>query len=361
MYDANYVLAFAYVVWNFVFPFMKLAISTILLSNGVVKYASAMTWLGKRKYWCTQYKKNYRGDYGPSSDCTVFSWHPTYGPVMLKVHSVGLNEDQPANVHIMIFGRLGNELMKEIDIADGIRIGELGQQAGRFGVPSFVLHPYRHVDTMINKTMARKILGRLDTFARVSGQYEKLGRNHHTGILLLGDPGLGKSSMVKVIASHMKMDVIFINIQNIFHFSSILSENCIYLFEDIETQLKEISRQARRMLNGDEPPKLNISKILQILDGLKTPNNSIFIMTANTLDAVDERLLRPGRIDHTFNFVKPTREEYATFIADKYSVKKCPTSLLDWADGKNPTVVQLAVANNPNLADLLAECTKKTM
>jgi mitochondrial chaperone BCS1 len=41
---------------------------------------------------------------------------------------------------------------------------------------------------------------------------------------------------------------------------------------------------------------------LNVLDGFSAPENMLFVMTTNKIDALDRALLRPGRIDYKLFF-----------------------------------------------------------
>ena len=43
---------------------------------------------------------------------------------------------------------------------------------------------------------------------------------------------------------------------------------------------------------------VTLSGLLNVLDGFHAPENVIFVMTTNDVDALDAALLRPGRIDY---------------------------------------------------------------
>jgi chaperone BCS1 len=43
---------------------------------------------------------------------------------------------------------------------------------------------------------------------------------------------------------------------------------------------------------------VTLSGLLNVLDGFYAPTNVLFVMTTNHIEALDEALLRPGRIDY---------------------------------------------------------------
>ena len=53
---------------------------------------------------------------------------------------------------------------------------------------------------------------------------------------------------------------------------------------------------------------MTLSGLLNALDGFSAPDNVLFIMTSNQVEALDPALLRPGRIDYRL-YLGPATEE----------------------------------------------------
>ena len=84
----------------------------------------------------------------------------------------------------------------------------------------------------------------------------------------------------------------------------------VILFEDIdcmssgkarsmsceETARAPFPRQAKN--EASNAPGVTLSGLLNVLDGFGAPDNVLFIMTSNRIEALDPALLRPGRIDY---------------------------------------------------------------
>lgn len=150
------------------------------------------------------------------------------------------------------------------------------------------------------------------------------------GFMLYGPPGSGKSSMIKAISNYTKRHIIYLNLNNIKtnrDFMSIMNldeytinntqyiipfNKKIFVFEDIDcmSDIIKIRNQENIIINDDikdnekekkkkedELDKLNLSSILNILDGIIETPNRLIIMTTNHLDVLDPALIRPGRID----------------------------------------------------------------
>ena len=88
-------------------------------------------------------------------------------------------------------------------------------------------------------------------------------------------------------------------------------ENSVILFEDIDcmkagNRRRELNEcHQAQVLTKDTAPNqsadrggVTLSGLLNVLDGFHAPENVIFVMTTNDVDALDPALLRPGRIDY---------------------------------------------------------------
>lgn len=88
-------------------------------------------------------------------------------------------------------------------------------------------------------------------------------------------------------------------------------ENSVILFEDIDcmkagNRRRELNEcnQAQVLTKDTAPDQsadrggVTLSGLLNVLDGFHAPENVIFVMTTNDVDALDPALLRPGRIDY---------------------------------------------------------------
>jgi chaperone BCS1 len=87
-------------------------------------------------------------------------------------------------------------------------------------------------------------------------------------------------------------------------------ENSVILFEDIDCMKAGNRRQEsevmRAQINVTDSAQnatsdrggVTLSGLLNVMDGFLAPENVIFVMTTNDVEALDSALLRPGRIDY---------------------------------------------------------------
>jgi chaperone BCS1 len=85
----------------------------------------------------------------------------------------------------------------------------------------------------------------------------------------------------------------------------------VILFEDIDCMKSGNRRPDSNEWMGNQPPSIatekadpamgfavTLSGLLNVLDGFLAPENVVYVMTTNRVEALDPALLRPGRIDY---------------------------------------------------------------
>jgi mitochondrial chaperone BCS1 len=160
------------------------------------------------------------------------------------------------------------------------------------------------------------LLADLQRFRSSRERYRKLGVPYHRGYLLYGPPGTGKTSLVSAFAEKLGMSIYAINLtemndRTLKKAMNWVSEDSVVLFEDIDCMRAGHRRQLHGTEDKPQPanagpaadaanpmPGVTLSGLLNVLDGFHAPENVIFVMTTNDVDALDPALLRPGRIDY---------------------------------------------------------------
>jgi hypothetical protein len=174
------------------------------------------------------------------------------------------------------------------------------------------------------------------------------GMDNKLGILLHGPPGTGKTSFITCVANYLQRNIALVNLNNIqsqSEFNKLLEvkrfENFIFVFEELDcipevvrirdgtvnmdtkskvTQIeqnyfqiianaKDSSQQTAlfdKMKNEIHEVKssINLSFLLQKLDGIESANGRLIIATTNHPEFIDPALLRPGRFDLKINLGK---------------------------------------------------------
>ncbi|MBA43055.1 MAG: hypothetical protein CMF62_03485 [Magnetococcales bacterium] len=165
----------------------------------------------------------------------------------------------------------------------------------------------------------------LRNFKNADQVYDELGIRKKLGILLYGVPGTGKSTTINAIASYLKRDIYYVNLKGV-NTNSQLQEtfdyvlkNCankgLIVIEEIEKQTPIVFRSESEINDietyksltsvlTEESNELDLSYLLNILDGTISQENTVFIMTTNHIDLLEPALYRSGRVDVCLEFKK---------------------------------------------------------
>lgn len=158
----------------------------------------------------------------------------------------------------------------------------------------------RNINTLFFDTDVKTTISdHIDSFFTNINIYHERNLTFKTGVLLYGEPGTGKSSLVKALATKYNLDVVSVDMNtfdnlNVDELVQVLNndtETYIVLLEDIDTLIKS------REDNIDKDDSKNINKLLQFLDSNTSPDSVIFIATTNHIDKLDSALTRDGRFD----------------------------------------------------------------
>ena len=146
--------------------------------------------------------------------------------------------------------------------------------------------------------------------------FVRLGIEPHSGILLYGPPGCGKTLLAKVIASESEANMYSINGPEIMN----------KYYGETEAKLRDIFKEAkdnspsiifideidaiapkREEAYGDVEKRV-VAQLLALMDGLDERGNVIVLGATNRPDSVDPALRRPGRFDREFEISVPNED-----------------------------------------------------
>ncbi len=160
--------------------------------------------------------------------------------------------------------------------------------------------PPRSLSTVVlARGQAEDIESDLRAFLGQESDYAKMGLPWHRGYLLYGAPGTGKTSLVRALASELRLDLYAISLgsvrddQSLLNLFNEIQPRSALLIEDIDTAVA-----ARQRDSTDEG--VSTSGLLNALDGVGTPHGLTVFMTSNRREVLDAALLRPGRCDREF-------------------------------------------------------------
>ena len=165
-------------------------------------------------------------------------------------------------------------------------------------------------------------------------EYKSKGAYLSKGLILSGEPGVGKTLFAKVLASEINAPIIILDGAEL---------NGFFGAAKIKRAFKKAAKKTPSMifideLNlfvGDEDyysdfTKRNLSCLLKLIDGIKENNDIIVVGASSNKDDLDEALLRSGRMDKHICISLPNsdaREKIVRFYLEKINLESCNLNL----------------------------------
>jgi DNA polymerase III delta prime subunit len=179
-------------------------------------------------------------------------------------------------------------------------------QDNGFGVSKMT---YKPEDYLVLPSLPHEdIISDIKKFWASKEQYTKYNITHKRGIILHGEPGGGKTSLIYLLIEEMKQH----------------NGICIY-FDSPKTWIAVAN--LIRKIEGDRPILCIIEDIdgiiedfgeeifLNFLDGLNQISNIVYVATTNNLKDIPDRIKdRPSRFDKKYEVKKPTKEDRKVYF-----------------------------------------------
>ena len=188
----------------------------------------------------------------------------------------------------------------------GGNIFTMGKSGARMFLPSSIKENFNSV---AGADEAKEELTDVVDFLRNPKKYQRLGAKIPRGVLLIGEPGNGKTLLARAVAGEANCP-----------FFSISGSNFIEVFVGVgAARVRDLFAQARKhdpsiiiideidavgrhrgsgMGGGNDEREQTLNQLLAEMDGFETsPAPIIVIAATNRVDVLDKALLRPGRFD----------------------------------------------------------------
>ncbi len=184
---------------------------------------------------------------------------------------------------------------------------------------------------------AKEELADVVDFLRHPEKYKKIGAKLTKGVLLVGEPGNGKTLLAKAVAGEANCP-----------FFSISGSDFIEVFVGVgAARVRDLFAQARKhapciifideidavgrhrgsgLGGGNDEREQTLNQLLSEMDGFDTSNAPVVVLAAtNRVDVLDKALLRPGRFDRKVYVPYPdlvSREEILKVHVQNVKVSK---------------------------------------
>ncbi|MBO0706896.1 MAG: ATP-dependent zinc metalloprotease FtsH [Candidatus Dormibacteraeota bacterium] len=214
---------------------------------------------------------------------------------------------------------------------------------------------------------AKQELQEVVDFLREPQKYGRLGGTIPKGVLLVGEPGTGKTLLARAVAGEAGVPFFSIaasefveaivgvgasRVRDLFQKARAAAPAIIFIDE-----LDAIgrSRSASVRLSGNDEQEQTLNQVLTEMDGFDSREGVIVIAATNRSDVLDQALLRPGRFDRQVMVQPPDRRGRAAILRiHTRNVPVAPDVDLDQVASETAGMVGADLRNLVNEAALTA-------
>ncbi len=175
-------------------------------------------------------------------------------------------------------------------------------------------------DDIAGNESAKQDLMEVVDFLKNPKKYEALGAKIPKGVLLVGNPGTGKTLLARAVAGEANVPFFSISGSEFVEmFVGVGASRVRDLFAKAKKNapaiifIDEIDAVGRKrgsgMGGGHDEREQTLNQILVEMDGFETGTTVIVLAATNRADVLDPALLRPGRFDRRTNITLPERKD----------------------------------------------------
>lgn len=213
---------------------------------------------------------------------------------------------------------------------------------------------------------AKQDLEEVVDFLKHPKKYETLGAKIPKGVLLVGNPGTGKTMLARAVAGEANVPFFSISGSEFVEmFVGVGASRVRDLFQKAKKNapaiifIDEIDAVGRKrgsgMGGGHDEREQTLNQILVEMDGFETGTNVIVLAATNRADVLDPALLRPGRFDRRTNIMLPERKDREAILKVHFKNKPTDNSVdLDKLAAKTAGSSGADLANIANEAAIIA-------
>ncbi len=213
---------------------------------------------------------------------------------------------------------------------------------------------------------AKQDLEEVVDFLKHPKKYQSLGAKIPKGVLLVGNPGTGKTMLARAVAGEANVPFFSISGSEFVEmFVGVGASRVRDLFAKAKKNapaiifIDEIDAVGRKrgsgMGGGHDEREQTLNQILVEMDGFETGTNVIVLAATNRADVLDPALLRPGRFDRRTNIMLPERKDREAILKVHFKNKPTDNTVnLDKLAAKTAGSSGADLANIANEAAIIA-------
>lgn len=221
-------------------------------------------------------------------------------------------------------------------------------------------------DDIAGNDSAKQDLEEVVDFLKHPKKYETLGAKIPKGVLLVGNPGTGKTMLARAVAGEANVPFFSISGSEFVEmFVGVGASRVRDLFAKAKKNapaivfIDEIDAVGRKrgsgMGGGHDEREQTLNQILVEMDGFETGTNVIVLAATNRADVLDPALLRPGRFDRRTNIMLPERKDREAILKVHFRNKPTDESVnIDALAAKTAGSSGADLANIANEAAIIA-------
>lgn len=231
-------------------------------------------------------------------------------------------------------------------------------------------------DDIAGNDSAKQDLEEVVDFLKHPKKYESLGAKIPKGVLLVGNPGTGKTMLARAVAGEANVPFFSISGSEFVEmFVGVGASRVRDLFAKAKKNapaiifIDEIDAVGRKrgsgMGGGHDEREQTLNQILVEMDGFEAGTNVIILAATNRSDVLDPALLRPGRFDRHTTISLPERRDReailkvhfknkptdSTVDLDKLAAKTAGSSGADLANIANEAAIIAARRNSKQISN----------
>src|SRR5512139_2122508 len=213
----------------------------------------------------------------------------------------------------------------------------------------------------------REELEDIVSFLKDNGQYRQMGARMPRGVLLVGDPGTGKTLLAKAIAGEagvpffstagsefveMFVGVGASRVRSLFK-KARTKAPCIIFIDEIDAVGRK--RHSGGGGGGEMEADQTLNQLLVEMDGFSATDGVVVLAATNRVDVLDPALIRSGRFDRHVNIPRPDVKGRVSILEVHVKDRKLAedVNLMDVAKS-TPGLVGADLANIVNEAAIMA-------